>query len=127
MFLPVEVAALPPLKLWRAISPEALEKAKHAGGLLREDSDRNWLAFKESVEEAADRASWDENVRTKDNMMMISLTVTSEDVGHFLRQQQLSFNGKYRAWRFYVDVPFLVLNEHGSTLLSIDQDVKVIQ
>ena len=119
------VQSLVPLKLYRVISPQTLQKVMDKGCLSLEDSDRNWLAFKESVQDAVDRAGWDG--LTKENMRLISLTVTSEGVGHFMRQRELSYNSMYLAWRFYVDVPFLVVNERGEKLLSVDDAVSVIQ
>ena len=59
--------------------------------------------------------------------MLISLTVTSEGVGHYMREGKLWNLSKYRAWRFYVDVPVLVVNERGETLLFIDDVVNLIQ
>ena len=59
--------------------------------------------------------------------MLISLTVTSEGVGHFMREGKLFYLSKYLAWRFYVDVPVLVVNERGEKLLFMDDVVNLIQ
>ena len=113
-----------PLKLYRGISLQTLQKVNDKGCLPLGDSDRNWLAFKESVQEAVERATWEG--LTKENTVLISVTVTSEGVGHFLRQGELSYNSKYLAWRFYIDVPVLVVNERGVPLLFIDDAVNQI-
>ena len=119
------VQSLVPLKLYRAISRQTLQKVNDKGCLSLEDSDRNWLAFKESVQDAVERATWDG--LTKENMVLISLTVTSEGVGHFMREGKLSYLSMYLAWRFYVDVPVLVVNERGEELLKMDDVVNLIQ
>ena len=118
------VLSLVPLKLYRAISRQTLQKVNDKGCLSLEDSDRNWLAFKESVQDAF-FFTWDG--LTKENMVLISLTVTSEGVGHYMREGKLFYLSKYLAWRFYVDVPVLVVNERGETLLFMDDVVNLIQ
>ena len=123
---PVVVPALPALELWRAVSRDVLNKSVEDHVLWLTDSDRNWLAFRESAAAAADRGSLDEALG-KENMLLIRVLISNTGVGQFVCEGKLRPNLQYAAWRWMEDMPFEIRDDQGNLLLQIDPNVMMIE
>ena len=119
------VSTKPPLQLWYVLSPEAIVRSSEAQVLFLEDSDRSWLPLKKNPEDAADRTTWYGHV-PKERMMFLRIIISPIGVGHFVREEMLTYNATHAAWRWYGDMPFKIADDAGHVLLEVDPNVQVL-
>ena len=112
-----------PLELWACFTKQQIDDIvkEHAIPLCL--SDGNWLTFRITREAACDRARWFQEV-PKEDLIFLRVLVTAAGVGHFTLEGSLTRKPEHGTWRFHKDMPFVVFDDEGNLLLSVDSDVR---
>ena len=106
------------LVLYAGVSEGALHGLQQGQNMSKEATGRTWIAFRETWQNAVDRSTWLADGAGNLPNSVLTVRFTALGVSNLVRARVLVPAPVAGSWRFYADLPPVMVDAEGELLLQ---------